>query len=243
MDSNVFIREVKRIRFDLQMREVNVVKVTALSPHFIALTFAGDSLKTFQSAGFGDHVRIVIKSPDGKQVARYYTPRTFDPVKGEIEIEFAVHQGGAMSDWAQQAKVGDAAVIGGPKGSLVFPTDYAHHILIGDPTALPAICRRVEELAVDADIVVFARVDDLADIRSFPTHHNIQTHWVTTEADLLDEIAHFQLPTIDTLVWGGGEQGLMKRIEAFCIDEKGFYPKQVNLCSYWRKGETDFSHH
>jgi NADPH-dependent ferric siderophore reductase len=240
MTSNVSHREFKRVRHELRMRDVSVIKTERISPNFMAVTFGGESLADFTSLSFGDHIKLMLNNTAGEQIRRDYTPRSINLVRKEVVIEFALHEGGFMADWAAQAKPGDTAIIGGPRGSLVFPDDYANHILVGDPTALPAIHRRIDELPAGVTITVFARVEALSDVRLFPNHPQVQTHWVTSEASLYETISQTELPVTDTFVWGGGEYDLMKRLEHLLTADKGIDPKQVNLCSYWRKGIADF---
>lgn len=240
MTSNVSHREFKRVRHELRMRDVSVIKAERISPNFMAVTFGGESLTDFTSLSFGDHIKLMLNNAAGEQIRRDYTPRSINLIRKEIVIEFALHEGGFMADWAAQAKPGDTAIIGGPRGSLVFPDDYASHILVGDPTALPAIHRRIEELPADASITVFVRVDALSDVRSFLNHPYVQTHWVTSEMSLYEAISQTEFSVADTFVWGGGEYDLMKRLEQLLTTEKGMDPKRVNLCSYWRKGIADF---
>ena len=71
---------------------------------------------------------------------RDYTPRRHDAEAGTLEIDFALHEAGPATQWAEQAKVGDLLGVGGPRGSFIVPTDFDWHLLIGDDTALPAIC-------------------------------------------------------------------------------------------------------
>lgn len=240
MNNNVSHREFKRVRHELRMRDVTVVKAERISPNFMAVTFGGDSLADFTSLSFGDHIKLMLDNASGEQIRRDYTPRHVDLPRQEVVIEFALHEGGFMADWAARAKAGDHAIIGGPRGSLVFPNDYTHHILIGDPTALPAIHRRIEELSASASIMAFIRVDALTDVREFVNHPQVQTQWVTQESALYDVLATTELPLDDTFVWGGGEHDLMKRLEHLLTAEKGLESRQVNLCSYWRKGIADF---
>lgn len=240
MTSNVSHREFKRVRHELRMRDVSVIKAERISPNFMAVTFGGDSLTDFTSLSFGDHIKLMLNNAAGEQIRRDYTPRNINLARKEVVIEFALHEGGFMADWAAQAKPGDTAIIGGPRGSLVFPDDYAHHILVGDPTALPAIHRRIEELPADAAVMAFIRVDALADVRLFAEYPQVQAQWVTSESALYDALQGADLPAGDTFVWGGGEYDLMKKLEHLLTTEKGLTSKQVNLCSYWRKGIADF---
>ena len=55
--------------------------------------------------------------------------------------------------------MGDRVLVGGPRGSFVVPADYDWHLLVGDPTALPAIRRRLEELPAGTRVTVIAQAD------------------------------------------------------------------------------------
>eukprot|EP01034_Spumella_vulgaris_P031857 gene31857-39354_t len=139
------VSRVQRVRHELKIRQVEVLRVRAIGSHFRAITFGGPALQDFHSASFDDHVKFILG--DGPDAARRdYTPRSFDPVAGELLIEFALHGDGPCAAWAAQAAPGQQVTIGGPRGSLIIPVDYEWHLLVGDETGLPAIARRLEEL-------------------------------------------------------------------------------------------------
>jgi NADPH-dependent ferric siderophore reductase len=160
--------EVARIRHALKFRLLQVTRVTALNPYLVRVTFTGDSLDDFVSASFDDHVKLFFPQPgeampalpqagpDGpifdaskpRPIARDFTPRRFDRVARELDIEFVLHEAGPATAWAAQAAPGQYLGIGGPRGSFVIPTQFDWHLMIGDETALPAIARRLEELPV-----------------------------------------------------------------------------------------------
>lgn len=131
-------RRIQRVRHDLLSREVRVRDIQAISPGFLAITFAGESLSSFVSLSFDDHVKLILTDSAGLTHRRDFTPLRFHPERNELTLEFSLHEGGAACQWARQAKIGDPAVIGGPRGSMIIPTDYAWHLLAGDASALPA---------------------------------------------------------------------------------------------------------
>ncbi len=132
------VRRIQRVRHELLMRDLEVVRVERASPHFASITLHGESLASFRSDSFDDHVKLFFGETD----RRDYTPRAFDRERRELTIEFALHGEGAACNWASQATVGQRLVVGGPRGSMVIPTDYDWHLLIGDASALPAVHRR-----------------------------------------------------------------------------------------------------
>jgi hypothetical protein len=53
--------------------------VERVSPNFVAVAFAGESLADFVSESFDDHVKFMFRDETGELVRRDYTPRRFDP--------------------------------------------------------------------------------------------------------------------------------------------------------------------
>jgi len=152
------VRRIQRIRHELLRRDLQVTRVEALSPGFVSVTLHGESLASFRSDSFDDHVKLFFDETAAEPARRDYTPRRFDTARQELTIEFALHGTGAASDWARQAAVGQRLVTAGPRGSMVIPTDYDWHLLIGDDSALPAVHRRLEELPAATRAIVILQV-------------------------------------------------------------------------------------
>ena len=158
-----------RVRHELHRRLLTVRQVQRLSPHMLRITLGGDDLQGFTSLGFDDHVKLIFADPATGQTAlstdgprppmRDYTPRHFDAVAQTLEIDFALHDAGPATQWAEQATPGQQIGVGGPRGSLVIPLAFDGYLLVGDDTALPAIARRLAELPAGAPVVVLAEVD------------------------------------------------------------------------------------
>jgi ferric-chelate reductase (NADPH) len=77
-----------------------------------------------------------------RPATRDYTP-LYDAERHELAYDFFIHDGGIASRWALEAKVGDKLVIGGPRGSLVVPEDYAWQLYVCDESGMPALRRRL----------------------------------------------------------------------------------------------------
>jgi NADPH-dependent ferric siderophore reductase len=73
---------VRRVRHELVRRELQVVRIEAISPHFRSVTFGGAALAGFVSESFDDHVKFMLApaGADGKAVGRDYTPRRHDVI-------------------------------------------------------------------------------------------------------------------------------------------------------------------
>ncbi|MBL8506214.1 MAG: siderophore-interacting protein [Methylobacillus glycogenes] len=177
-----------RVRHALKFRLVQVKAIQPLSASMVRVTLAGEDLHDFASSAFDDHVKVFFPQPgedkpvlpsmgaEGpvfptgvpKPEARDFTPRRFDPIAGELDLEFAFHpelgdlHHGPAARWAAQVKVGQYLGIGGPRGSRVLNQSFDWWLLIGDETALPAIGRRLEELPADSQVTVLLEVENAA---------------------------------------------------------------------------------
>jgi NADPH-dependent ferric siderophore reductase len=257
---------VQRVRHPLKFRLLQVKQVRAVTPHLIRVTFTGDDLHDFVSASFDDHMKVFFPEPgadkptlpqagpdgpvfpEGKRpTARDFTPRRFDRDTGELDIEFAMHDAGPAATWAAQAKVGQYLGIGGPRGSLVIPTGFDWHLLIGDDTALPAIARRLEELPAGTRAAAVIEVADPSARIEFTTHAELHLVWCyRSEADtqggtrgaaLLQAVRDTWLPENgEGYVWAAGEAATMRAVRLHLCGERGVHKTRIRAASYWKQG-------
>jgi NADPH-dependent ferric siderophore reductase len=104
MDATQPVRRVQRVRHELRRRELQVVQAERLSPGFVSVTFAGESLADFASDSFDDHVKLLFPAAGGETIGRDYTPRAFDRARQRLTIEFAMHGDGVADRWAREAR-------------------------------------------------------------------------------------------------------------------------------------------
>ena len=260
--SNTPDRTPRRVRHELRFRQLTVKTVQRVAPHLIRITLTGDALQGFTSPGFDDHAKLFFPDaatgqltlptagPDGpvwpeggRPAMRDYTPRRHDAQANTLEIDFALHDAGPATQWAEQAKPGDIVGVGGPRGSFIVPTEFDWHLLIGDDTALPAISRRLAELPAGARVVVLAGVDSAADGIPFGTQAELTLRWVHREGAapglssvLVDTLKTMTLPTGDFHAWVGCESAIAKALRAHLVGERGANPKWVRASGYWRRG-------
>ncbi|MDY0743573.1 siderophore-interacting protein [Paucibacter sp. R3-3] len=238
---NTPVRRVQRVRHELHRRDVEVVRIERPSPHFVAITFAADSLREFVSLGFDDHVKFMFDAGDGGEpVRRDYTPRSWDLARGELTLEFAVHGHGGAGNWADRATVGQRAIIGGPRGSMIVPVDYDWHLLVGDASALPAIHRRLEELPDGTRAIVVMLMPEPADRREIASRAQVELHWVASDEELLAAVRALALPPGEGFSWCAGEAGLMARLRTVLVEEKGQVKEAMKVAAYWKPGAADF---
>ena len=242
MNQPATLRRVERVRHELKRRNLTVTNVEQLTPHFLRITFADDSLSDFVSASFDDHIKVFVAgADDGEPARRDYTPRSFDNAARELVIEFALHGAGPAAEWAAQAAVGHTLAIGGPKGSMIVPLDYDWHLLVGDETAFPAVARRLEELPAGAHAIVILQAADAAERREFETAARLDLRWVATDAELLAAVRALALPAGDGYAWCAGEATCMAALRRELVDVKGHPREAIRAAAYWKRGAT--GHH
>ena len=230
---------VRRVRHELKLRELTVARIERLGDGFAAITFTGEALADFTSLSFDDHVKFMFPDADGEQVRRDYTPRRFSREALELTIEFALHGDGLASDWARNAMVGQRALVGGPRGSMIVPLELDWHLLAGDATALPAIARRLEELPGGRRAIVLVHAAP-ADRRVFAGAADVDLRWFDTPEALVAELQALALPPGRGFAWGGGEASMMARVRQV-LDEKGVPREATRVSAYWKHGVAE--HH
>jgi NADPH-dependent ferric siderophore reductase len=232
-------KPVQRVRHELRVRDLVVDSVTPLGEHFVSITFGGAALANFVSLGFDDHVKFILDAGAGDPVRRDYTPRRYDAQSRQLTIEFALHGAGAASDWARQAAPGQAATIGGPRGSMIVPPDLDWHLLVADATGLPAIRRRLEELPVGTRAIVVALA--AAGDRILPaTRAQLDVHWADDAPALLAAVRALTMPAGDGYAWGGGEAAMMRQVRDVLVAEQGLSKDAMRISAYWKQGAADF---
>lgn len=232
-------RGVQRVRHELHIRDVSVARIAPLGDSFLAITFQGEALAQFTSLSFDDHVKVMFDL-DGEQLRRDFTPLHYDLQQRALTLEFALHEDGASSIWARAATVGQRAIIGGPRGSMVIPIDYDWHLLAGDRSALPAIRRRLAELPAGARVIALIHAGG-GDRLALETQADLSAQWVDSDAELVAALRALQLPAGEGFVWFAGEAATAKAARAVLLDEKGMHKDTMRVSAYWKQGVAD--HH
>lgn len=243
------------------LREIRVIGARNISPHMRRVTVACDDTKHFAHGGL--HFRLLIppkgrvpvwpklradgrvewaKDEDALTV-RIYTFRSIDLERGEIDIDFVLHEGENMpgAEWAVNAKPGDIAGALGPGGGGV--PDATTMILAGDETALPAISRIAAEVPAGTRLRIFLEVDGSAEELPLPSAATVDLVWLhrngapagtmgLIENAIKDALADADA---DTFVWAGCERSEAKRIRDFLKTERGHDRQKMSIGAYWER--------
>jgi len=231
---------VERVRYELAKRNVTVSKVERDGDGFARITFTGAELAGFQSQAFDDHIKFIFPDAQGHTTMRDYTPLSRDAANGELVLEFALHGHGAAASWAQHAEPGMAAIIAGPKGSMIIPMAQDWHLLVGDASSLPAIRRRLAELPDSARVDVLLFRSDAGPEWSLPQRAGLAIRQLTAAEDVLAALRNWQPPQGTGYAWCAGEGNLMRQLRSVLLEEKALPREGVKVAAYWRLGEVDF---
>jgi len=247
----------ERIRNALRFRCIHVATKTKVADRFWRIVFTGEDLKGFNSPGFDDHIKVFfpptadttlqlptmdddgIHWKDGlRPAARDYTPFDFDG-ESSLTIDFYLHESGVASDWAAQAQTGDSLIIGGPRGSLLVPTDYAFQLYVCDETGLPAFQRRSRSIEAET-LHLFAFTDEKTGRDYLADTGKANVAWLgsqqMTQAALpaltaaLDKIA---IPSHDAFIWLTGEGRVVKQLADYFTTQRGVDADLVRAVAYW----------
>ncbi|MEM6159357.1 siderophore-interacting protein [Erwinia sp. P6884] len=248
----------QRVRNELRIRPVTVVSKRLIAGQFYRIEVGGEALQGFASAGFDDHVKLFfpdavsgelplpavtpegIEWPEGvRPAARDYTPLSFDPEKGLLTLDFYLHEAGLASDWVTQATPGDKLAVGGPRGSLVVPEDYAFQLYVCDETGLPAFRRRQQTISGQS-LRLFAWADEAVGQAYLGDPGNIEVTWLgsgemneAAVAKLITRFDELALPDEDYFIWLTGEGTAVKTLRDYFITQRERDAERVRAVAYW----------
>lgn len=256
----------QKLRLTPHQRHVQVTHSERVSPHMQRIVVAGPALIGFESPAPDDHVKLFFPNAQGEFVlpeftehgprypdgtlpspARDYTPRAFDATTGELVLDFVLHGHGVAARWAQHARVGDALVVAGPRGSHIVADDFDAYVLLGDETALPAIARRVETLPEGAVAQVYIEVPEEADRQEFYSEADVQVSWLerngfdAASSTLLEDVLRdFEEPDGDTFYWIAAESQRARAMRQFLEEYLNVPTDWIRATGYWKAdGSTD----
>ncbi len=244
----------QRVRNELRFRELTVLRVERIGNAFQRVVLGGEALEGFSSLGFDDHTKLFFPQPGTKITlptitdegivwaegvrpqSRDYTP-LYNAERHELAYDFFIHDGGVASQWAMEAKAGDTLTLGGPRGSLVVPEDYAWQLYVCDETGMPALRRRLEALRTLAQrpqVTALVMVRDVADKAYLAGFDEFNIEWISdyNAAAVAARLAQLTVPSSDYFIWLTGEGKVVKNLtDGFVTD--AIDPQLVRSSAYW----------
>ncbi len=246
----------RRIRKEpAPFRRVAVVATEPVSPWMTRVIVGGEELEGFAIELPAASVRLLLPTraeleiptwagnefllADGTRPSiRTLTPRRFDPDRLELALDIVHHDGGVLTPWADAACAGSApdVAVSGPGRGHEIDADASAFILIGDETAIPAICQLLESLpGVPLQTFIAVRgVDGRVDL-----HRSVDERWHLVESprDLgsvaVDHLALAELAE-GTYIWAAGEAASMQSIRKYLFGDREFPRQRTTIRGYWK---------
>lgn len=261
--------------FPITTRTLDVLRVVDVTPGMRRVTLGGPELTAFtapngypvadfRSDGFDDEFKILLKHPDVDEaigpaqndgildwprdplmVLRTYTARRWDPVSGELDVDFVQHGVGPATAWSRKVTPGERIQIAGPKMSSGQPEGADWCLIAGDETAPPAIGRWLEEFPVGARAQVFVEVGEESHRQALTVPEGVELTWLVRHGAkpgsttlLLDALQAAPWWEGTVFAWVSGEAVTLTPIRRWLRQDKGLPKEQVEVTGYWRRTEV-----
>jgi NADPH-dependent ferric siderophore reductase len=232
-----------------------------LSAHLVTVTLGG--LQDYPTTGIPDeYIRVLIPQvgtelvlpeiddtfqvtyPEGavEPDARVYTISDHRVVEGEtrIDLDIAVHEEGAGSDWARTCAPGDRVGLIEPHGLYAAPAGVGWQLLVADVTGLPALARILRGLVPGQRAVAHVVITDPADEIPLPSAADVDVTWQVVGRDtdiceaLADAVTSRELPASDRYVWLAGEARASRAARRHLRRGLGWPQSDFYTCGYWQ---------
>jgi NADPH-dependent ferric siderophore reductase len=239
-------------------RRMRVRAIHTLSPRMRRVVFTGThptELADLANAPPGAAIKLMF--PQGtagatRTLGRAYTVRHYHAERGELDIDFVVHdetpaaQHGPAARWLERAAPGDEVEFAGPKRGFVADPSAPWTLLIGDETALPAIFAILESLPEPAQVQAYIAIGDArarlpldGTFAAHPRSRNI--HWVESDAAhagamMVGALTAQPMPAGTPQVFLAGESSLLKQVRALLEGAWAVPREAIDAKGYWTAG-------
>ncbi|WP_366451620.1 siderophore-interacting protein [Cellulomonas sp.] len=251
-----------------------VVAAERISASMVRVVIGGDGMRAFAPSEHADsYVKLVFLPPSagsarpllddgrvdldaitgalppGERLRRRsYTVRAFDPTTHRLTLDLVVHGAeGLAGPWADRATPGDEVLLLGPSGDYSPDLSAAHHLLVGDASALPAIAVALERLAAsapDAHGTAVVEVHGPDDEVMLTAPAGVSVRWVhqgsgVAGLGLVEAVRDLPWPDGRVHAFVHGEAGAVKELRHLLRVERGLPRAQLSISGYWRLGADD----
>lgn len=232
-----------------------------LSSHLVSITLVVDG--EFASTGIPDEYLRVLIPPAGAELAlpeidddyhwtfpegavepaaRVYTVSDHRIVDGrvEIDLDIALHDVGAGSDWARTCEPGDRVGLTEPHGLYAAASDVDWQLLVCDITGVPALARILRGLGPEQRADVHVVLTDADDEVPLPSPAGITVTWQVVQDErhiseaLSAAVLDRDLPDTDRYVWLAGEARASRAARKHLRRTLGWPQTDFYTCGYWQ---------
>ncbi|MFK0276145.1 siderophore-interacting protein [Ensifer sp. NPDC090286] len=218
----------------------------AVTASMIRIVLEGGDLHRFASTGRPDEfVWLSFPTDDDEEgTGRYYTVRRWDSARAEMTIDFVKHEIGIATNWAQQAREGDAIRLLAPRFRFNPPSDAGYIALIADMTGLPAVGRILEELPDKISVIAHVEIPHENERQIIETACHVTLQWHETagcgnqRTRLFDIARAVRFPDGPGYVWIAGEAKAVSQSRKYLRDVMGFDKDHITSVGYWVHGQA-----
>jgi NADPH-dependent ferric siderophore reductase len=236
-----------------------------LSPHTVRITAGGPGFDALRMNEFTDkYAKIIFADPglgltppydlaalreslppDRRPVTRTYTLRRADVARQQVAIDFVVHgDEGIAAPWAAGAQPGEFLTLSGAGGAYRPDPVSDWHLLVGDESALPAICSALVALPGDARGVAYLETCDPGEYLDATPPSGMDVIWLHRPQPgsqprlLADALAAGPWLRGRADVFAHGERESMKAVRS-ALKARLADGDQLSLSGYWASGRTE----
>ena len=204
-------------------------------PWLRTITFRSSDLVGFEWKPGQD---VMLTIPEVQPPARRrYTIRRADPIEGTLDIEVVLHGDGPFARWASNASAGERIDGIGPRGAITLRDDTAHHLLVGDESAIAATFAMLEALPLGASgHAVLGTEAEPPRVAAVP---DADVVWTSVDA-VLDALRVVPLPE-GIAAYVNGERSLVRKA-ADVLAERGLPREAIATKAYWRRDQPNAAH-
>ena len=224
---------------------VAVEHVQPLTPRLIRIVFGGEGLAGFHAGEFSDHyVKLQFPPRPGTErpVTRTYTVAAWDPERSRLTIDFVVHgDEGVAGPWAAAAKPGDRLELRGPGGAYTPDPDADWHLMVGDPSVVPAISASLARVPEGRLVHVLLQGDGPEDEQPLESPGDLRVRWLHGGDDesLADAVRSLEWPEGAVHVFVHGEASAVRALRRHLLAERGLPRESVSISGYWKRKRTE----
>ena len=217
-------------------RRAQVLETRRLTPQMIRVVLGGGELSGFGAGEFTDHyVKLRIA-----ERTRTYTVREWDGER--LTIDFVVHgDEGVAGPWAAAAQPGDELELRGPGGAYTPDPDADWHLMIGDPSVVPAISASLARVPAGRPVHVLLQGDGPEDEQPLASPGDLRVQWLHGggEERLADAVRALDWPEGAVHAFVHGEASAVRALRRHLLAERGLPRESVSISGYWKRKRTE----
>jgi len=173
---------------------------------------------------------------------RTYTVAAWDPDALRLTIDFVVHgDEGVAGPWAAAAQPGDTLQLQGPGGAYAPDPEADWHLLVGDPSVVPAITASLRRIPAARPVHVLLQVDGPEDELPLETPGDLHVTWLHggDDGSLADALRALEFPPGSVGAFVHGEASAVRAVRRHLLGERAIPRESVSISGYWKYTRTE----